>query len=127
MDNNVLDILDNIHRSAFRKFKYETDQEQYNTIEKWVMPPDYYDGSQKFKGDCEDFALYCRKLCDDVGLKTRLVFCKTEDGEGHLVLEHRGYVLDNRQHSVVYRDEIDYTWISISGYNPGDPWHEVTK
>lgn len=125
--DNLIDILNNIHRSAFRKFKYETDQLQYSELEKWVMPDEFYDGSQKFKGDCEDFALHCRKLCDDVGIKTRLVYCMTEDNEGHLVLEHKGYVLDNRQIKVVYRDDLNYKWISISGYNPGDDWHEITK
>lgn len=124
---DVLNILNDIHRTVFRKFSYKTDQQQYDMLEKWVMPDYVYNGSQRLTGDCEDFALHCRKLCDDAGLKTRLVYCKTEDNEGHLVLEHKGYVLDNRQYKVVYRDDIDYKWISISGYNPGDDWHEVTK
>ena len=59
---------------------------------------------------------------------SRLVFCKTELGEGHLVLEVHGSILDNRMTRVVtntYLEHKGYTFISISGYEPGDSWREL--
>ena len=120
--------VEQIHKLVFSNFTYKTDKRQYKKLEYWVQPDSSYDGTQKIIGDCEDFALACRKLCDDHGYMTRLVFCNTELGEGHLVLECHGYILDNRMKKVVpksYLDRIGYTFISISGYEPGEPWLEI--
>ena len=55
----------------------------------------------------------------------RLVYVKTETGEGHLVCEVDGWILDNRQPRVTERDLLPYQFISISGFKPGEPWCEV--
>lgn len=129
MNQQLLDQLETIHKDVFGKFKYEFDKDQYGMVEKWVMPEEGFDGSQRIVGDCEDFALACRKLCRDRGIeKTRLVVCMTETNEGHCVLEVNGWILDNRYRRVMSRDELDregYRWIAISGYNPGDDWHKI--
>lgn len=129
MNSDLLEKkLNEIHRLVFDNFTYKTDKKQYGVIEHWVQPDDSYDGTQKLVGDCEDFALHCRKLCRDANLKTRLVFCKDETGEGHLVLECDGLILDNRQRSVVTNTRLmkkGYEFISMSGYEPGEPWKEI--
>jgi predicted transglutaminase-like cysteine proteinase len=117
--------LKEIFRLVKSNFTYKTDKSQYDKIEYWVEPSEDYDGSQPVIGDCEDFALACRKLCRDNGIATRLVYCKDEFQQGHLVLEHKGYVLDNRQdnvESIQYLARRGYKFISISGERPGDPW-----
>jgi predicted transglutaminase-like cysteine proteinase len=128
-DINVLNKLDQIHSEVFRKFKYEFDKDQYGMVEKWIMPDEGFDGSQRIVGDCEDFALACRKLCRDRGITTsRLVVCMTETNEGHCVLEVNGWILDNRRRHVVTRDELEqegYKWVAISGYESGDNWHKI--
>jgi len=124
--SDLSDVLTHIHRNVFRHFKYETDLEQYGSIEKWVMPSESFQG-HTLVGDCEDFALACREQCRESGIKTRLVFCLTELGEGHLVLESSGWILDNRYERLKRRDDLDYTWISMSGYEPFDEWHEIEK
>jgi len=124
----TIDILDSIHEQVFTHFKYKTDKRQYGLNEHWVMPDASFDGTQDFVGDCEDFALACRKLCREEGLETRLVYCKDETGEGHAVLECEGWILDNRQRKVVSNDRLTekgYEFIGISGYNSGDPWHYI--
>lgn len=121
-----LGLLKEIHREIFDNFIYQTDIAQYKVEEKWVMLPEHYKPVNKVIGDCEDFALAIRKVCRDNGIQdTRLVACLTEDGEGHLVLEWHGWIADNRQKQIVKRDDLDYTWNAISGYNPGDQWYRI--
>lgn len=125
----MIDKLNEIHSTVFSRFKYQTDLKQFGVEEKWVMPPNTFDGTTKIVGDCEDFALACRKLCRDRGIdNSRLVVCLTEDGEGHCVLEVNGWILDNRYKRVMSRDQLGndgYKWLAISGYNPGDDWHRI--
>ena len=125
---NLKETLSDIHRKVFDVFQYTTDRKQYGLEEKWSVPPEYKRG-MTFKGDCDDFALMCRKLCRDAGIESsRLVVCMTEQDEGHLVLEVEGYVLDNRSRTLETKDSLTdtgYTWVAISGYNPGDTWHGV--
>lgn len=119
---SIKSTLDTIHNKVLHSFTYCTDKEQYNTEEKWVMP----NPQVKFTGDCEDFALACRAECRKLGIPSRLVFCATGQ-EGHAVLECEGWILDNNQTSVKAWQDVKYTWISISGYEAGDEWHDITS
>jgi len=121
---NILSTLNKTHKRVFKNFEYVTDQKQYNKLEHWVTPEDV----DNVVGDCEDFALACRKILRDENINSRLVFCVTEQGEGHLVLEANGWILDNRQRKVITRDKLQkqgYRWLKISGYEPGDPWYKL--
>lgn len=112
------DALDKIHSDVMQGFTYKSDQEQYGLKEHWVQPEDPYNVT----GDCEDFALACRDLCKQSAIASRLVYCKTETGEGHCVLECHGYIVDNRQKRVYIADDVNYEWNAMSGYEAGDPW-----
>ena len=67
-----------------------------------LMQPD---ARGTLRGDCEDFCLYCSKqLKEKLSIpksKRKLTYCKTESGEGHMILavldEDTEYVFDNRQ------------------------------
>ena len=117
----IKEKLDDIHWRVYRGFDYEYDEDQYGKKEYWTMPEDV----DEVTGDCEDFALACRVLCREANIPTRLVICKTETGGMHCVLEHNGWILDNRYKHVMNRDKLDYTWIAISGFEPGDPWFTI--
>ena len=125
------DMLDDIHAKVRDVFVYVSDDKNYLKLEWWVQKDvEALDGGAlslrgTLKGDCEDFALACRLLCRRAGIKTRLVYC-TVWGEGHLVLAAEGWVLDNRMNGVVDRDYLDnYEWVSVSGYEKGDPWKPI--
>lgn len=126
-DNKLLRKLKKIHGSVFAKFEYKTDLEQFNSIERWVMPPDAFNGKTKITGDCEDFALACRKLCREQNIKSRLVVCITEQGEGHCVLECSGYILDNRYNSVKTNTQLKYDWLYISDFEKGGEWRKINN
>ena len=120
-------ILNKIFNLVKKNFTYDYDSSVYGVDEKWSVPDETYDGTSKFKGDCEDFALACRKLCRDEGLDTRLVVCNTKAGL-HCVLECEGWILDCSSDSVLNRDSYhDYKWLYISGYQPGDRWHRIEE
>ena len=114
--------LSDIHWKVKKGFTYVSDQEQYQLREKWVEPVD----PLTCTGDCEDFALACRLLTDEAGLKSRLIYCKTETGGGHCVLSVSGFILDNRLTTVRPRDKMNYEWIAMSGYDAGDEWTKIT-
>ena len=97
--------------------------------EQWEMPPDFYNGKQTIKDDCDGFCLACRKLLRDRDIPSRLVYCEVEErgrSYGHLAVEVDGWILDNFQDSVTPNTRIyGYQWLRISGYQPGDAWREV--
>src|SRR5690606_9676665 len=86
-----------IHTRVWRGFRYTTDMDNYGVEEDWRFPDDV----DNIHDDCDGFAIACRQLAKDQGLDTRLVFCYTETGEGHLVCTVGNYVLDNRCRTVV--------------------------
>lgn len=95
--------------------------------ERWNMPSPDYDGGQVIRDDCDGFCLACRVLLRRAGLPSRLVYCEI-DRRGHLVVEVEGWILDNRQQTVVANTLLTaqhYRWLMISGFNPGDPWREI--
>jgi len=123
MDTEKIKQLKKIFKSAIKRFKYVTDQERYGQVDRWVLPVPGFRG--RIVGDCEDFALYCRKLCRAAGFKTRLVYCNTESGEAHCVLYIKGYIMDNRHlalQTTKSLKKLGYKFIAISSLEKGGPW-----
>ena len=118
--------LTTILNTVKKNFTYESDILRHGKLEVWSFPTEDYDGRQDLVGDCEDFALAVRKLLNDRKIPSRLVVCRTERGERHLVVEVHGWVIDNRLPKVLSRDALpDYKWLYISGFNPGEPWTKI--
>lgn len=106
---------------------YQTDKSAHGCIEYWSIPQHVIKHGT-LRGDCEEFALSCRHKCREAGIVSQLAICKDECGELHCVLHVNGLILDNRQPHVRTVDElvkIGYTWVAISGNEPGDQWHAV--
>ncbi len=113
-------ILLRIHYKVRKHFV-----ERREEVERWQMPPQGYNGEQLILDDCDGFCLAVRKLLRKAAVPSRLVYCEI-NGMGHLVVEVEGWILDNRQSTVVpNRLLTDYRWLRISGFEPGEPWREV--
>ena len=120
--------LQALHAACLRKFKYAADSIVYGESEYWVSPAEIRDQLSKqgfLAGDCDDFASLCVMRARAKGFPARFVFCQTETGEYHLVCEVKGWILDNRYREIMRKNELQYTWLSISGFAPGDPWHSI--
>ena len=105
------DTLQSVLELAHSQHEYRYDIDQYGKIEHWEVG---------LVGDCEDFALWCRQQLDDYGIPSDLVYCKTETGEGHLVLHVYGWILDNRHRWVMRQDDLPYEWLRIG--KPDGRW-----
>lgn len=126
--NDDYDTIKNVHAWALKHFEYRTDDKYRGVEEYWSSPQEIKESLVDHKvliDDCDGFALLCREILDQVNIPNRLVLCQTETGEGHLVCETNGWILDNRQSEVVNFTKLGYTWHYISGYHAGDDWHEV--
>ena len=111
-------ILQTVLDLAHSQHEYVLDIEQYGKIEHWTTD---------LVGDCEDFALWCRDQLEAKGIHPDLVFCRTEDGGGHLVLHVDGWILDNRYKWVMRQDDLPYEWVKM-GKPDGDSysWFAIT-
>ena len=76
-------------------------------------------------GDCEDFALWCRReLKEEHAIESDLIVCTTELGEHHCVLSVVGWVLDNRSAWIQSKDLMGYRWLAIG--KPNGKWYDLT-
>lgn len=120
--------LHGLHHFALQHFAYADDVRTHGCADYWMSPDEIREQLAShglLLGDCDDFAALCVMLARQQGLPARFVFCQAETGEYHLVCEVEGWILDNRQMDVIARDDLDYTWLAISGYAAGDPWRIV--
>ena len=114
-------------------FDYFSDEVIRGRIEHWVDQDELAqvvddDIRKQFKDDCDGHALLARFFCRREGIPSRLVYCRTKRGDynsGHLVLEIEGWIIDNRSKWVTAQNDLDYQWISMSGYEKGDDWTTI--
>jgi predicted transglutaminase-like cysteine proteinase len=123
-----LRALKRIHRAVFDAFTYVPDPVKWKSPDYWVSKQDILSMSVagRYEGDCDDFALIVRHECRLADLPNRLVFCWVPQAAGyHLVLESDGWTSDCNHPHLTERDVIPYEWISMSGFERGDPWHYI--
>lgn len=113
--HELINLLQSLLDDAHAGHTYVPDAQQFGQQEFW---------QPGLIGDCEDFALWCRAaLKERHALDADLIFCRTETGEGHLVLCRDGFVLDNRHPYVTRRDALPYEWIALG--RPDGQWHRI--
>lgn len=129
-------MLKDIHRWALEHFTFMRDEARWPgqfVFDHWETDAEInaeLKGGGKVVGDCDAFAKMCWNALRARGIKARLVMCQVETGEWHLVCESDGWVLDNRQPTVMKRDELEglgYVWGSMSGFAPGEQWTTIRE
>jgi len=114
---DLLTRLINIREEVFSRFIEIDDLSQYGEKDYWARPIESMNRKGKITGDCEEFALAAQALCKARGIEnSRIVFCLTERGIAHIVLEVEGWIIDNRV-PVVERGYLNYTWLGILDYD----------
>lgn len=121
------EIIKEIFFKVKNLFIWKSDLEQF---------PDYYDNWRSyaedvesgkiFCDDCDGFAMTCAELLykkeiDDI----RLVMCQTETGEYHLVCLANGFLLDNRQRTIWFWNQVPYTWLSGMRLSEPGVWRKI--
>lgn len=112
----MLTNLRAVQREAQRKHQYVSDEKQHGVPEYWEI---------SLAGDCEDYALWCRKELKRRGIESDLVVCYTETGEAHMVCSVDGWILDNRHRNVRRRDDLRYTWVGLG--KPDGTWYLIER
>lgn len=88
------------------------------------------------RGDCEDFSLYCSKIIkqelDIPHSRRRLTYCKTEIGDGHMILcvtvDDKDYVFDYRQRRLTTLRRLKRSGYSDFAQSAGSidqPWERI--
>lgn len=62
MTSALLSRLNSLNLTVNVNYKYKLDQENYGVPDRWTLPSDV----SKWTGDCEDWALYKRKMLKDI-------------------------------------------------------------
>jgi predicted transglutaminase-like cysteine proteinase len=120
-------VLSEIHKNIKNRFIYKSDMDIWGKSEHWEGY-DQIPDSGTIRGDCDCFAMACRKECRKLKIPSRLIHCLTENKVGHLVLSVDKWILDNRQDTVVEKESLGYySWIRASGYERGDKWHDIIE
>lgn len=125
----TVNLIDAIFKDAKGRFLWKEDSLTFNKSEYWATLEELQAKAQhgEITGDCDDFAELCVRNLRANGFPARFVFCQVETGEYHCVAETNGIILDNRQSFPIPQAKLPYTWLSVSGFKAGDPWHEIEQ
>lgn len=117
-------LIEPIFNDLKERWVFKKDIELYKVNDYWATSQE--SESNNLSGDCEDFAIYLRNKLSQLGIKSRLVFVKVNGGGHIIVITEKGYILDNLQKYIVVKGVLrNYTFVSQSGFNVGEPWYEV--
>lgn len=110
-------------------FIYLPDAEQFpEKWDDWRSYANQVELGQVFKDGCDGFAMTCAELLIRRLIPSelvRIVTCKTETNEGHLVCIVDGYLLDNRQRNIWPWNQVPYTWQSSMEMDKPGIWRSI--
>ena len=102
-----------------------SDMEHWGVIDRWDYPSDG-------KGDCEDFALFKRKILIDEGFPRQallMTVVKDEHNEGHAVLTVKTsageFVLDNMTDDVKPWNQTGYRFVKRQSQSDQNAWVQI--
>ncbi len=134
-DEYILEKAISIHKKMWPLFTYVYDKDQYMQEEHWTSHAQAVNENRGFRDDCDGYACTAAELLVEAGIpreNIKLVYCKTETGEGHLVCgvssDSTTYIIENR-FSVVYdwKRKTNYQWIYFMELSEPGTWNKITN
>lgn len=117
--------IDRINKWVNAKIEPITDWDHWHVVDKWDYP---LDG----KGDCEDFALFKRRLLIGLGFPRQallMTVVKDENNEGHAILivktNHGEFVLDNLTDAIRPWNAAPYRFVKRQSQSDENVWVEI--
>ncbi len=114
--------IEKINRRVNGAVEAVTDMDHWGVVDRWDYP---IDG----KGDCEDYALFKRKLLMETGFPRQallMTVVRDHQGEGHAILTvktNRGdFVLDNLNDKVKPWNETGYQFVKRQSQEDQNVW-----
>ena len=102
-----------------------SDMDHWGVLDQWDIPTDG-------KGDCEDYALYKRKLLIAEGFPRQallITVVKDEHDEGHAILTvktNRGeFILDNLHNEIKYWNKTGYHFVKRQSQSDQNVWVQI--
>ena len=102
-----------------------TDWDHWHVVDQWDYPTDG-------KGDCEDYALFKRRLLIALGFPRQallMTVVKDENNEGHAILtvktNHGEFVLDNLTDAIKPWDATPYRFVKRQSQSDENVWVEI--
>ena len=117
--------IERINRSVNGSVQAVTDMAHWGVVDRWDYPTDG-------KGDCEDYALFKRKLLIEAGYPQQallMTVVKDLEGEGHAILTvktNRGeFVLDNLSDKVKPWTDTGYKFVKRQSQENPNSWISI--
>ncbi len=121
----VFALIQRVNDRVNKTVKPLSDMDHWGVVDQWDLPLDGY-------GDCEDYALFKRKLLMEAGLPRQallMTVVKDEHGEGHAILtvktDRGDFILDNMRASVRPWDTLPYTYVKRQSQNDPHVWEQI--
>lgn len=136
LNDAVRTLMDSVQKKGNNDVKYQTDLRLYDTPEHWSYPK-LENG--KLYGDCEDIAIYKRKLLVEGGVPSKsllMTICLDPQEVGHCVLcvvtDKRDYILCNSHSRVLTVSDMRFEGYKfLYRQKPGQPitqpWDVLVK
>ena len=125
LSGKVYGELDRVNRQVNGSIQAITDLDHWGVVDRWDYP---LDG----KGDCEDFALFKRKLLIEAGYPRQallITVVRDHNGDGHAVLTvktSRGeFVLDNLVDRIKPWTETGYRFVKRQSQEDPNIWVSI--
>ncbi len=118
-------MIERVNKWVNARVKPISDMEQWGVIDQWDYP---YDG----RGDCEDYALFKRKILMEEGLPRQallMTVVKDESNEGHAILTVKTnsgeFVLDNLNDEVMLWSRTGYRFVKRQSQTDENVWVQI--
>jgi len=117
--------IDRINKWVNATVEPITDWDHWHVVDQWDYPTDG-------KGDCEDYALFKRRLLIALGFPRQallMTVVKDENNEGHAILtvktNHGEFVLDNLTDTIKPWDATPYRFVKRQSQSDENVWVQI--